>query len=142
MDIFPTIRSLSFWKWRQEWRTVKALPFLHPFTSLSMTSLFSPFNEQELFRETGVWQLSLKENLKKKNSQNAKTIQIRVIKSRVPDSILEDLSTNLFWFFTHVRSRNLSYTLLLTCKTQSCKTLSSIQNESNRNMHNILDTAT
>lgn len=32
-----------------------------------------------------------------------KTIQIRVIKGRVPDSILEDLSTNPFWCFTHAK---------------------------------------
>lgn len=80
-------------------KKVKALLFLHPFTSLSMTNLFSPFKAQELFRETGVWQLSLKEkNQKKINFQNA--IQNRVMKSRAPDSISEDLSTNPFWCFT------------------------------------------
>lgn len=32
-----------------------------------------------------------------------KPIQIRVIKSRVPDSILENLSTNPFWCFTYAK---------------------------------------
>lgn len=69
-----------------------------------------------------------------------KTIQIRVIKGRVPDSILEDLSTNPFWCFTHAKIQQPKLHSI-AYKTWPGKTLSSIQNKSNRNMHNILHTA-
>lgn len=51
-----------------------------------------------------------------------RTIQIRVIKSRVPDSILEDLSTNPFWCFTHVKIQQLKL-YSSAYKTPPCKTV-------------------
>lgn len=70
-----------------------------------------------------------------------KTIQIRVIKSRVPDSILEDLSTNPFWCFMHAKIQQPKLLYSFAYKTWPGKTLSSIQSKSNRNMQNILHTA-